>query len=91
MSCADAGFRHAEFLQNSLRLVRRQINQVAFNLRADDDGFAGEMRLDVVAHFLDERIFVGGGEVGFLHVAGENGRLVGEQEKSSGDRLFPRA
>ena len=40
---ADAGFVDAEFLQKFLRFVRRKINQVAFDLRADDDGFAGEM------------------------------------------------
>ena len=48
------------------------------------------MRLHVVAHFLDERIFVGGGEVGFLHVAGEDRRLVGQQEETPDDGFFVR-
>ena len=40
---ADAGFADAEFLQKFLRLGVGQINQIAFDLRADDDGFAREM------------------------------------------------
>ena len=51
---------------NIRRLLRRQVDKIALNLRADDDGFARQMRLDVVAHFLDKRILVGGGKVASL-------------------------
>ena len=64
--------------------------QVAFNLRADDDGFAREMRLHVVAHFLNERVLIRRGEFGFLDVAGENDRLVGQQEETALDDFLVR-
>ncbi len=85
---ADAGFTHAEFLQKFLRLRFGQINQVAFDLRADDHGFAGEMVRGVVADFQDERIFVRAGQIAFLHVARKNRRLVGHQPEQAGDGFF---
>jgi len=48
------------------------------------------MRLHVVANFLDERVLVRRGEFGFLDVAGEDGRLVGQQEKTALDDFFVR-
>ena len=48
------------------------------------------MRLHVFADFEDVGILVGGGEIGFLHVAGEDRRLVGEQEERLGDDFFLR-
>ena len=73
---ADARFGDAEFLEEFFGLLSGQINQVALNLRADDHGFAGEMRLHIVADLEDIGVLVGGGEIGLLDVAGENSRLV---------------
>ena len=88
---ADARFGDAEFLEEFLGLLRGQINQVALNLRADDHGFAGEMRLHIVADLEDIGVLVGGGEIGLLDVAGKDGRLVREQEKwFSNDALLRR-
>ena len=44
----------------------------------------------MVAHFLDERILVRRGEFGFLDVAGENDRLVGQQEETALDDFLVR-
>ncbi len=46
------------------------------------------MRFHVVAHLLDERILVGGGEVAFLDVAGEDDRFVGQQKETAHDGFF---
>ena len=40
----DAGFLHAQFLQILLRLLRREVGQVALQLRADHHRLAGVMR-----------------------------------------------
>jgi hypothetical protein len=77
----NTAFLDAELLQECVRLVWRQIHQVALDLRADDDGFAGEVRLDVVADLQHIRIRVGGCEVRLPDVARKDRRLVGEQEE----------
>ena len=41
------------------------------------------MRARVVANFDDLRVAVRGGEVALLHVGGEDGRFVGEQEEAA--------
>ena len=76
---ADARFVHAEFLKEFLRLPGRKIDEVAFDLRADDDRFTGQVRLHVFADLGNKRVLIGSGKVGFLDVACKNRRLVGEE------------
>ena len=49
------------------------------------------MRLCVLPDFLHVRICIRLGQIGFLDVRGENGRLVGEQKEAARDRFFFRA
>ena len=46
------------------------------------------MVLRVFADFVDERIFVRRRQIGFLHVARKNRRLVGQQQKQARDGFF---
>ena len=74
--------------RNAVAFLRRQVHQVAFDLRADDDGFAIEVRADVLADLDDVGIGVGRREIGFLDVAREDRRLVGEQEERPRERAI---
>ena len=66
---ADARLLHAEFPEKFLRFVRREVNQIAFDLRADDHGFAGDVGAwRIRALSFDVRVGVGGGKFGFLDV-----------------------
>ena len=58
-------------------------------LRADDDRFARQMRPGVIAHLLDQGM---GRErrVPLLDIAGQDRRLVGQQEKAALDDFFIR-
>ena len=72
----------AEFLEELVRFLGREVDQIALDLRADDDRLAGEVRASRSrgpSARTDSSSAVG--EVGFLHVAGEDRRLVGEQEE----------
>ena len=48
------------------------------------------MRAGVVADFDDLRVVVRASKVALLHIGGEDGRLVGEQEEAPDDQLFLR-
>ncbi len=79
---------HAELAKIGVAFLRRQVDEIALELRADDDGFAVEMRLHVLADLHDVGIGLGGREIGFLDVAREDRRLVGEQEERTRERAI---
>jgi hypothetical protein len=82
--------RHAELLEERVRFVGAEVDELALDLRADHHRLAGQVRLDSSRGPWRRRGCVRVGEVGVLHVAREDRRLVGEQEELPRDRLLLR-
>jgi hypothetical protein len=81
---ADAAFLDPKLFQKCIGFFRRQIDEIALNLRADDHRFTREVLANVRTHFADIRVCVGGCKVRLFEVAGEDRGLVGEQKELSG-------
>ncbi len=94
---AHAAAGHAEVAQIFLRFRFAQIDQLAFDLRADHDRFAAEVlpgvifdRTDVFHRGIRFLALRNRREIGFGDVAGEDGWLGSEQEKFARHDLFVR-
>ena len=77
------------------RLLLRKFGEFAFDLGADDDGFATQMLGGIFAHgfymFRRRRVSIQMGKVVFSDIAGEQGWLRCEEEKSAQEFFFVRA
>src|SRR3954465_7804060 len=85
---ADAALLYPEFLQERVRFIRRQVDEIALDLRADHDGLTGQVRLDVLPHLHYVRVRVRCRKIRLLDVARENRGLVGEEEERGGEHTF---
>lgn len=83
----DARFRDSQFFEILARVLRAQINQIAIELSAEDDGIALMMGLGIVTHLLDPAVLIGGREIAVLDIGREQGGLVRQQKQVSGDGL----